>query len=118
MATSRSVEKELDSLRKEIAGLRQDYARLKRRATATTAEGAERFGAIRDGIVDAIEAIRENMATGTGVAVDEISSQVSALRDVVNEYSDKTERTVSAHPFATVASAIAVGYLIARVGRR
>jgi ElaB/YqjD/DUF883 family membrane-anchored ribosome-binding protein len=118
MASPRSVQKELESLRKEIAGLRQDYARLKRRANATTAEAADRFASIRDGVADTIEAIREKVTDGTGTAAEEISAHLSDLRDAVHEYSDRTERTVAAHPFATLAGAIALGYLIARIGRQ
>jgi ElaB/YqjD/DUF883 family membrane-anchored ribosome-binding protein len=117
MATSRSVQKELESLRKEMAALRHDYARLKRRARDTTTEAADRFGAIRAGIADTIDAIRENVSEGTGSALDEIGVQLSSLRDLANGYSDKTERIVSTHPFATLAGAIAVGYLVGRGGR-
>jgi ElaB/YqjD/DUF883 family membrane-anchored ribosome-binding protein len=117
MASSRSIQKELDDLRKEIAGLRQDYARLKGRASATRSDAADRFSAIRDELADTIDAIKEKVSEGTGSAAEEIGSQLNDLRDIVNEYSDKTEKTVAAHPFATLAGAIAVGYLLGRFGR-
>jgi ElaB/YqjD/DUF883 family membrane-anchored ribosome-binding protein len=117
MASSRSVQNELDSLRKEIAGLRQDYARLKGRASATKSDAADRFGAIREDLADTIDAIKDKVSEGTGAAAEEISAQLNDLREVVNEYSDKTEKTVAAHPFATLAGAIALGYLLGRFGR-
>lgn len=117
MASSRSVQKELETLRKEIAGLRQDYARLKSRASATKADAADRAGAIRSELADAIDAIKESLTEGTGAAAEEIGTRLSDLRDIANEYSDKTEKTVSAHPFATVAGAVLIGYLIGRFGR-
>lgn len=117
MATPRSVQKELESLRKEIAGLRKDYARAKGRAKATASEGAERFGAIREELADTIEAIKDKVASGTGFAADEISEQLNELRDVVNDYSERTEKTVAAHPLAAVAAAVAIGFLIGRLGR-
>ena len=117
MAASRSVQKELDALRKEMAGLRQDYSRLKSRAKASKSEGVERFGAIRDDLADTISAIRDKVANGTGAATEEISEQLNDLRDVVTDYTDRTEKTVAAHPLAAVAGAIAVGYLLGRFRR-
>jgi ElaB/YqjD/DUF883 family membrane-anchored ribosome-binding protein len=117
MATTRSVEKELSDLRKEIAGIRADYARLKGRARVTKAEAVGRYSAIRDDLLDTVDAIRERVANGTSDAVEDISAHVDELRDVVNEYTERTEKTVAAHPLAAVAGAIAVGYLIARMNR-
>jgi len=117
MATSRSVQKELESLREEIAGLRQDYARLNGRAKATTSEGAERFGSIREELADTIDAIREKVADGSGAAAEEIAAQLNELRGIANEYSDKTEKTLAAHPLATLAGVAAIGYLLGRFGR-
>ena len=117
MATSRSVQKEIESLRQEIADLRKDYARLKGRAKATANDGLERAGAIREELAATIDAIKERVADGTGAAADEISAQLEELCGVANEYTEKTERTVAAHPLATLAGAIAVGYLIGRLGR-
>jgi ElaB/YqjD/DUF883 family membrane-anchored ribosome-binding protein len=117
MATPRSVQKELDSLRKEIAGLRKDYSRVKGRAKVSAAEGAERLGAIREEVIDTIEAIKDKVASGTGAAADEIAEHLNELRDVVGEYSDRTEKTVAAHPIASLAGAIAIGYLIGRLSR-
>jgi len=117
MASSRSIQKELDSLRKEIAGLRRDYARLKGRASATKADATDRFGAIREELADTIDAIKDRISEGTGTAAEEIGAQLNDLRDTVNEYSDKTEKTVAAHPFATLAGAVAIGYLLGRFGR-
>jgi len=117
MASSRSVQKELESLRKEIAGLRNDYARLKGRARETKSDASDRFGSIRAELADTIDALREKVAEGTGAATGEIGAQLDDLREIVNEYSDKTEKTVAAHPFATLAGAIFVGYLFGRFGR-
>jgi hypothetical protein len=49
--------------------------------------------------------------------VEDISAHIDELRDVANEYTEKTQKTVAAHPLAAVAGAIAVGYLIARMNR-
>jgi ElaB/YqjD/DUF883 family membrane-anchored ribosome-binding protein len=117
MAAARSVQKELNDLRKEIAGIRADYARLKSRAGATKAEAVGRYSAIKDDLLDTVDAIKERVTNGTSDAVDDISAHIDELRDVVNEYTDKTEKTVAAHPLAAVAGAIAVGYLIARMNR-
>jgi ElaB/YqjD/DUF883 family membrane-anchored ribosome-binding protein len=117
MAATRSVQKELNDLRKEIAGIRADYARLKGRASATGSEAVGRYTAIKDDLLDTVDAIKERVANGTSDAVDDISAHIDELRDVVNEYTDKTEKTVAAHPLAAVAGAIAVGYLIARMNR-
>lgn len=117
MASSRSVQKELESLRAEIAGLRQDYERLKGRANATKTDAANRAGAIRAELADTIEAIKESISEGTGTASDEISAQLDELRRTVNDYAEKTEKTVAAHPLATVAGAFFTGYLIGRLGR-
>jgi ElaB/YqjD/DUF883 family membrane-anchored ribosome-binding protein len=117
MAATRSVQKELNDLRKEIAGIRADYARLKNRGGATKAEAVGRYSAIKDDLLDTVDAIKERVTSGTSEAVDDISAHIDELRDVVNEYSDRTEKTVAAHPIAAVAGAIAVGYLIARMNR-
>ena len=117
MASNRSIQKELDELRKEIAGLRQDYARLKSRVKATKADGVHRAGAIRDELADTIEAIKEKVASGTDAAADEIAEELAELRAVVGDYSDQAEKTVAAHPLASLAGALAVGFLIGRLGR-
>jgi ElaB/YqjD/DUF883 family membrane-anchored ribosome-binding protein len=117
MASSRSVQKEIENLRKEIAGLRQDYARLKNRAQKTKTEGVARFGAISEDLADTIAAIRDKVSGSTGAAAEEISEQLNELRDVVTDYTDKTEKTVAAHPLAAVAGAVAIGYLIGRFRR-
>lgn len=117
MATTRSVQRELDNLRKEITGLRQDYSRLKGRARATTSEGVDRFSAIKDDLVDTIDAIKSKVTNGTGAAADEIASHIDDLRNLVGDYSAKTEKTVAAHPIAAVAGALAIGWLIGRLNR-
>jgi flagellar motility protein MotE (MotC chaperone) len=117
MASNRSVQKELDQLRKEIAGLRQDYARLKGRVKATKADGVRRAGGIREELADTIEAIKEKVASGTDAAADEIAEELAELRAVVGDYSDQAEKTVAAHPLASLAGALAIGFLIGRLGR-
>jgi ElaB/YqjD/DUF883 family membrane-anchored ribosome-binding protein len=111
------VQKELDQLRKEIAGLRQDYARLKGRVKSTKADGVRRASGIRDELADTIEAIKEKVASGTDAAADEIAEELAELRAVVDEYSDQAEKTVAAHPLASLAGALAIGFLIGRLGR-
>ena len=108
MATTRSVQRELDNLRKEMAGLKKDYSRLKSRASATADEGAERFGAIRDDFMSTIEAIRDKLTNGTGAAADEIAAHVDDLKTMVGDYSNRTEKTIAAHPLAAVAGALAI----------
>jgi hypothetical protein len=117
MASNRSVQKELDELRKEMAGLRQDYARLKGRVKATKADGVQRASAIRDELANTIEAIKEKVASGTDAAADEIAEELAELRAVVGDYSDQAEKTVASHPLASLAGALAIGYLIGRLGR-
>lgn len=117
MTSSRSVQKELESLRDEIAGLRQDYERLRKRANATKADASDRAGAIGAELANTIEAIKESLSETTGTAADEISAQLNQLRQTVNEYSEKTEKTITAHPIATLAGAVLVGYVIGRFGR-
>jgi ElaB/YqjD/DUF883 family membrane-anchored ribosome-binding protein len=117
MATNRNVQRELDNLRKEIAGLRKDYARLKSRASATADEGSERFSAIRDDLLGTIEAIKDKLTDGTGAAADEIAAQIDDLKTMVSEYSDRTEKTIAAHPLAAVAGALAIGWIIGRLNR-
>jgi ElaB/YqjD/DUF883 family membrane-anchored ribosome-binding protein len=36
---------------------------------------------------------------------------------VVSDYSDQAEKTVAAHPLASLAGALAIGFLIGRLGR-
>ena len=117
MTTTRSVQRELDNLRKEMAGLKKDYARLKGRASATADEGVERFSAIRDDVLGTIEAIKDKLTNGTGAAADEITAQIDDLKNMVGDYSDKTEKTIAAHPLAAVAGALAIGWLIGRLNR-
>src|SRR3990167_6027991 len=117
MASNRSIQKELDELRKEIAGLRQDYARLKSRVKATRADGARGASAVRDELADTIEAIKEKVASGTDAAADEIAEELAELRAVVGDYSNEAEKTVAAHPLASLAGALAIGFLIGRLGR-
>jgi hypothetical protein len=115
MAATRSVQAELADLKKELAGLRSDYVRLKSRGAATKWDGAQRFGAIRDDVSERIGALKDKIADGTGATVDDISRHLEDLREIVSEYSDKSEKTVASHPIAAVAGALAVGYLIGRL---
>ncbi len=114
MAAS-NVEKELESLRKEISGLREDYERLKGRARATKSEAGARFAAISDELTNTIGAIKESVTQGS--AAEEINAQLAELHDVLDAYSEKTEQTIAAHPFTTLAGAAFVGYLIGRFSR-
>jgi len=113
----RSIQKELDDLRKEIAGLKADYGRLKGRAAASGAEGMSRIGAIRDELTETITAIKDKIADGTGTAIDDLTEQLNELRDLANRYSAKTEEAVTAHPMATIAGALVLGYLVGRLKR-
>lgn len=117
MATTRTVQRELDNLRKEMAGLRKDYARLKGRASATAEEGVERYGSIRDDLLGTVEAIKDKLTNGTSAAADDISEHIDELRSMIGDYSDRTEKTIAAHPIAAVAGALAVGWLIGRLNR-
>lgn len=115
MATTHSVQKELDALRKELAGLKSDYNGLKKRASAS--EGLDTAAALKEELSDTIASLRDKVANGTGAAVDDITEQLNELRDAVSRYSEKAEETVTAHPLATVATALAIGYLIGRLKR-
>lgn len=117
MASSSGLQKELKSLREEIAGLRQEQERLRARVNASKADAADRFGSVRDELAGTVEAIKRKLAEGADEAVGEVSDQLNELRELVNEYSDKTEKTVATHPYATLAGAVALGYLIGRLGR-
>lgn len=117
MASSSRLQKDLESLREEIAGLRQEQARLKTRVSASKSDAAERFGSIRDELAGTIETIRRKLAEGADEAVGEVGDQLNELRDLANEYSGRAEKTVATHPYAALAGALALGYLIGRLGR-
>jgi ElaB/YqjD/DUF883 family membrane-anchored ribosome-binding protein len=117
MATSRSMQRELDALKKEIAGLRAEGKRIKKQAGAVASNGANSFGAIKEELVDKVSEIKDTLASGASGAMDEITEQLDDLRERVSEYSEQAEDTVKAHPFVAVAGALAVGWLIGRLTR-
>ena len=120
MATVRSVQKELAELRKDLSGIKTDYARLKRRAGATKADGLSRSDSIIDGLLGAMGAfgsMKERVADSANGALDVVSDQFGELGDVVTDYSERAGKTVAAHPFVAIASAAALGYIIARLSR-
>jgi ElaB/YqjD/DUF883 family membrane-anchored ribosome-binding protein len=117
MPTSRSIQRELDSLKKEIAGLRAEGKRVKKQAAAVASNGASTLDAIKDEIADKVSEIKDTLASGASGAADEISEQLEELREKVSEYSGQAEDKVKAHPFVAVAGALAVGWLIGRLTR-
>jgi len=120
MAASRSVQKELADLKRDLTAHRSDYARIKHRAATTKADGVDRYSALTDGLsgtVSAFAAVKDKIADRTESAVDGISDHLNDLRDVVDDYSDMARKTVVAHSFAVLVGAAAAGYLIARLSR-
>jgi hypothetical protein len=117
MASSRSIRNEVDELKREVAGLRSDYARLKHRAAATKADRVKRFATVKENVTDTIGSIKDTIADGTSVTLDNISGHFNEFSDVVHGYSARTERRVAAHPIAAVAGAVTIGYLVGRLAR-
>ena len=117
MPTSRSIQRELDALKKEIAGLRAEGKRMKKQASAVASNGAHSLGAIKEELTDKVSEIKDTLVSGASGAMDEISEQLDELREKVSEYSEQAEDTVKAHPFVAVAGALAVGWLIGRLLR-
>jgi ElaB/YqjD/DUF883 family membrane-anchored ribosome-binding protein len=121
MAGTRTLQKEIDALKKEIATLRASQARVRRKAgsaaEAAVEEGVDRLGALRDDIAERVGGIKDSIAGGASDVVDEIAEQLEELRATINSYSDQAEKTVTAHPFAAIAGAVAIGYLIGRLTR-
>jgi ElaB/YqjD/DUF883 family membrane-anchored ribosome-binding protein len=117
MATSRSMQKEISALRKEIASLRDEYVKTGRKTAAAASNGAERIGAIKDEIVERVAGIKDTIAEGAGDMAGDVVEQLDELRAMLSDYENRAEKAVSAHPFATVAGAVAIGYLIGRFSR-
>ena len=117
MASSRSIQNEVDELKQELAGLRSDYARLKHRAAVTKAERVKRFATIKENVTDTAGSIKDAIANGVDATLDDFSGHFNEFSDVVHGYSARTERTLAAHPIAAVAGAVAIGYLAGRLAR-
>ena len=117
MATSRSIRREIDALKKDIAGLRAEGKRMQRQAAAVASDGASSLGAIKEELVDRVSEIKDTLASGASGAMDEITAQLRELRQRISDYSEQADSTVKAHPFAAVAGALAVGWLIGRLCR-
>lgn len=117
MATGRSIQRELNSLRKEIAALRAEGKRMKKQAEAVAADGATSLGAIKDEIAEKVTEMKDTLATGASGAMDEVSERLEELREKVAEYSEQAEDTVKAHPFMAVAGALAIGLLVGKLSR-
>ena len=117
MASNRTVQKEIAALKKEIAALRAEYARTGRKTAAAASNGAEALGAIKDDIVERVGDIKDTLAEGASDMADNIVEQLDELRAMVNEYTGSAEKAVTAHPLATVAGAVAIGFLIGRMSR-
>lgn len=117
MASNRTIQKEIAALKKEIAALRAEYARTGRKTAAAASNGAETLGAIKDDIVERVADIKDTLAEGAGDMAEDIVEQLDELRAMVNDYSGQAEKAVAAHPLATVAGAVAIGFLIGRLSR-
>jgi hypothetical protein len=117
MASNRTVQKEIAALKKEIAALRAEYARTGRKTATAASNGAERLGAIKDDIVERVGDIKDTIAEGAGDMAENVVEQLDELREMVSDYTGQAEKAVAAHPLATVAGAVAIGYLIGRFSR-
>ena len=117
MASSRSIQNEVDELKRDVAGLRSDYARLKDRAATSKLDRVRRLATIKENVTDTAGSIKDTIANGVDATLDDISGHFSEFRDVLSGYSARTERTVAAHPIAAVAGAVAIGFLVGRFGR-
>jgi hypothetical protein len=117
MANSRSMQKEIAALKKEISALRSEYTKTGRKTAAAAVNGAERLGAIKDEIVERVAGIKDTIAEGAGGMAEDVVEQLDELRSMLSDYEGRAERAVSAHPIATVAGAVAIGYLIGRFSR-
>ena len=117
MATTKAMQKEIAALKKEISALRNEYVRTGRKTAAAAVNGAERLGAIKDDIADRVSGLRETLTGGAGEVADDVMEQLEELREMVGEYTEQAGNTVKNHPIATVAGAVAIGYLIGRMSR-
>ena len=117
MATSRTVQKEISALKKEIAALRAEYAKTGRKTAAAASNGVERIATIKDEIVDRVAGIKDTIAEGAGGMAEDVVEQLDELRSMLGDYQGQAEKAVSNHPLATVAGAVAIGYLIGRFSR-
>ena len=115
MASSRSMQKEIEALKKEIASLRASQSRWKRKAETVAVDGGDLLGTIRDDIAEKVTNIKNTISGGAGDAADEITEQLEELRETINGYSEQAEKTVAAHPLVAVAGAVAIGWLIGRM---
>jgi ElaB/YqjD/DUF883 family membrane-anchored ribosome-binding protein len=117
MSSSLSIQNDVNELKREVAGLRSDYARLKHRAAATKEDRVKRFARMKENVTDTIGSIKDTIADGTSATLDDISGHFNEFSDVVHGYAARTERTVAAHPIAAVAGAVTIGYLVGRLAR-
>ena len=117
MASTRTVQKEIAALKKEIAQLRAEYARTGRKTAAGASNGAETLGAIKDDIVERVGDLKDTLTEGASDMAEDFVEQLDELRAMVSDYTGQAEKAVTAHPLATVAGAVAIGFLIGRMSR-
>ena len=117
MASNRTVQKEITALKKEIAALRAEYARTGRKTATAASNGAEHLNTIKDDIVERVSDIKDTISEGAGDMAEDVLEQLDELRSMVSDYTGQAEKAVAAHPLATVAGAVAIGYLIGRFSR-
>jgi|SRR6185295_18418484 len=117
MASNRTVQKEIAALKKEIAQLRAEYARTGRKTATAASNGAEAIGAIKDDIIERVGDLKDTLADGASNMADDLVEQLDELRAMVSDYTGQAEKAVTAHPLATVAGAVAIGFLIGRMTR-
>jgi ElaB/YqjD/DUF883 family membrane-anchored ribosome-binding protein len=114
MARSVNVEKEIAALKREISALKADYSKANGRAAKVA---VEHFGTFREGVADTLEDIREKIAGNAAGVTEDIGEQLDELKSMLDGYTAETEKTIAAHPFATLAGAIAIGFLIGKFSR-
>lgn len=97
----RPFEQELDSLKADIASLRTDVADL---ATAIRGASSDKSSDIKSNFQDNIRATRE-----------QVRRRLMEARERSRKAVDSMEETIGEHPIGSVAAAVGVGFLIAKL---
>jgi ElaB/YqjD/DUF883 family membrane-anchored ribosome-binding protein len=97
----RPYEQELDALKSDIASLRTDVADL---ASAIRGASGEKTEDIKSTIQENIRATRE-----------QVRRRLLEARDRSRKAMDGMEETIGEHPIGSIATAVGVGFLIAKL---
>lgn len=117
MVKAGNIAKEINALRKEIDELKAEYQRAGRKTAKSASRSADHIGALKDGLMEEAAGLRDSISEGVSGATDDLIEQLDELKETLRGYSDQAEKAVGAHPLATVAGAMAIGYLIGRFSR-